>query len=76
MYIIMALIHFALIGDDAYEEVIPISSLILSKLDLERLKLVLRTLLLHIALRIYQNFDKILPYFWPKCVRKCVFAYT
>ena len=56
----MALNHFSLIGDGAYEEVIPISSLILSKLDLERQKLGLRTLLLHIASRIHQNSDKIL----------------
>ena len=51
-----ALIHF---GDKsskgAYEEVIPTSSQILPKLDLERLILVLRTRLIHITSRIHQN---------------------
>ena len=47
------LIHFVLIGDKsskgAYEEVIPTLSQILSKLDLERLILVLRTLFVYIT---------------------------
>ena len=44
------------------------------KLDLERLILVQRTLFVHITSRIHQNCDRIFPYFWSKCVRKCVFV--
>ena len=54
-----ALIHFALIGDKsskvAYKEVIPTSSQILSKLDLEILILVLSTRFVHITSRTLLN---------------------
>ena len=64
MYMLMALINFALIGDGAYEggDINIITNL--SKLDLERLILVLRTHFVHITSRIHQNCDRILPYFW------------
>ena len=45
-----------------------------SKLDLERLILVLRTHFVHITPRIYQNCDRISPNVCSKCVRKCVFC--
>ena len=60
------LIHIALIGGClGYEEVILTSSQILSKLDLERLILVLRIRLSHIKSRIHQNCDRIFPYLGP-----------
>ena len=52
-----AIIHFALIGDGAYEEVIPTSSQIMSKLDLKRIILVLRTRFVHISAIIHHNCD-------------------
>ena len=68
MYDQALLTHFALIGDKlskgVYEEAIPTSSQILSKLELERLVLVLRTLFIHITSRIHQNCDRIFPFFF------------
>ena len=67
-----ALIHFSLICDGASDKVIPTSSHILSKLDEEKLILVLRTRFVHIASRIHHNCDIKIPYVWSKCVRKSV----
>ena len=46
-----ALVHFALIGDGAYEEVILTSSQILLKWNLDRLILVLGTCFVHINIK-------------------------
>ena len=71
-----ALIHFALIADKstkgAYQEVVPTSSQILSKLDLERLILVLGICFVHITSRIHQDCDRIFPYFCPNA--HCTYA--
>ena len=48
---------------------------ILSKLDLEKLLLVIRTHFVLITSRINRNCDRIFPYFRSKCVRTCLFAY-
>ena len=71
-----ALIHFALIGGClGYEKVILTSPQILSKLDLDRLILVLRTRVVHITSIIRQNCDRISLEFRSKCESKCVFAH-
>ena len=70
-----------LIGDGASEEVIPTSSEILSKLDLERFILVhvFRTRFVHITLKIHHNCDVSFPYFFAQMctqMRFCVYVAT
>ena len=62
----------------AYEEMIQASSQILSKLDLERLILVLRTRFVHITSIIHHNSDRFFPYLVQMCtqMRFCVYVAT
>ena len=81
-----ALMHFAFNSKKssngaymAYDEVIPTSSQILSKLDSMRLILVLRTRFVHITSKIHLNCDRIFTYFGSNvyantCLRKRSYA--